>query len=156
MLQRAVHDDCWQVVMLAFHMMNQRARETIFPRTMAKRVGTLLMFVVRSLFSVPGRLQDTMRTLAAEGRVPGWLGEREQPLDFLIHGDVTSVIDAAYRYARHEPGADVVLFGTGDVAHLKSNVESILKPPLPAQDVAQLNALFGALEGIGLDLPRRP
>ena len=44
----------------------------------------------------------------------------------------------------------------GDVAHLRSNVESILKPPLPAADVAQLNALFGALEGIGLDLPRRP
>jgi aryl-alcohol dehydrogenase-like predicted oxidoreductase len=156
MLQRAVHDDCWQAVMLAFHMMNQRARKTVFPRTMEKRVGTLLMFVVRSLFSVPGRLQDTMRTLAAERRVPGWLGEREQPLDFLIHADVTSVIDAAYRYARHEPGADVVLFGTGDVAHLKSNVESILKPPLPAEDVARLNALFGALEGIGLDLPRRP
>jgi hypothetical protein len=28
--------------------------------------------------------------------------------------------------------------------------------PLPAKDVARLNALFGALEGIGLDLPRRP
>jgi L-galactose dehydrogenase len=156
MLQRAVHDDCWQVVMLAFHMMNQGARESVFPQTIERRVGTLLMFVVRSLFSVPGRLQDTMRKLAAEGRVPDWLALREQPLDFLIHGDTTSVIDAAYRYARHEPGADVVLFGTGDVEHLKSNVASILKPPLPAEDVAKLNALFGALEGIGLDLPRRP
>jgi aryl-alcohol dehydrogenase-like predicted oxidoreductase len=155
MLQRAVHDDCWQVVMLAFHMMNQNARERVFPHTMENRVGTLLMFVVRSLFSVPGRLQDTMRQLAVEGRVPDWLAEREQPLDFLIHGDTASVIDAAYRYARHEPGADVVLFGTGDLEHLQSNVESILKPPLPAADVAQLNALFGALEGIGLDLPRQ-
>jgi aryl-alcohol dehydrogenase-like predicted oxidoreductase len=156
MLQRAVHDDCWQVVMLAFHMMNQNARETVFPLTMEKRIGTLLMFVVRSLFSVPGRLQDTMRRLAVEGRVPDWLAEREQPLDFLIHGDTTSLIDAAYRYARHEPGADVVLFGTGDAEHLKSNIESILKPPLPAEDAAKLNALFGALEGIGLDLPRQP
>jgi aryl-alcohol dehydrogenase-like predicted oxidoreductase len=155
MLQRAVHDDCWQVVMLAFHMMNQGARESVFPQTMERRVGTLLMFVVRSLFSVPGRLQDTMRKLAALGRVPDWLAEREQPLDFLIHGDTTSVIDAAYRYARHEPGANVVLFGTGDVEHLKSNVESILKPPLPAEDTARLNALFGGLEGVGLDLPRR-
>jgi L-galactose dehydrogenase len=156
MLQRAVQDDCWQVVMLAFHMMNQNARERVFPHTTERRVGTLLMFVVRSLFSVPGRLEDTMRELAALGRVPDWLAERAQPLDFLIHGDTTSVIDAAYRYARHEPGADVVLFGTGDVEHLESNVESILKPPLPAEDVARLNALFGALEGIGLDLPRRP
>jgi aryl-alcohol dehydrogenase-like predicted oxidoreductase len=115
------------------------------------------MFVVRSIFSVPGRVREDMRRLAAERRVPAWLAEREQPLDFLIHeGGATSVIDAAYRYARHEPGADVVLFGTGDVEHLKSNIESILKPPLPAEDVARLNALFGALEGIGLDLPRQP
>ena len=156
MLQRAVHDDCWQVVMLAFHMMNQNARESVFPHTRERRVGTLLMFVVRSLFSVPGRLQDTMRTLAVEGRVPDWLAEREQPLDFLIHGDTTSVIDAAYRYARHEPGVDVVLFGTGDVEHLESNIASILKPPLPAEDTARLKTLFGALEGIGLDVPRRP
>ena len=154
MLQRAVRDDCWQVVMLAFHMMNQNARETVFPLTRENRVGTLLMFVVRSIFSVPGRLQDVMRELAADGRVPDWLGEREQPLDFLIHeGGATSVIDAAYRYARHEPGADVVLFGTGDALHLESNIASILKPPLPAEDTARLNALFGALEGIGLDLP---
>jgi len=27
---------------------------------------------------------------------------------------------------RHEPGVDVVLFGTGDQAHLRSNIESIL------------------------------
>jgi aryl-alcohol dehydrogenase-like predicted oxidoreductase len=154
MLQRAVRDGCWQVVMLAFHMMNQNARETVFPLTREHRVGTLLMFVVRSIFSVPGRLQEDMRKLAAEGRVPAWLAAREQPLDFLIHeGGATSVIDAAYRYGRHEPGADVVLFGTGDVEHLKSNIESILKPPLPVADVARLNELFGALEGVGLDIP---
>ena len=76
MLQRAVHDDCWQTVMLAFHMMNQNARETVFPHSMKNRVGTLLIFVVRSLFSVPGRLQDTMRQLAAMGRVPDWLAEQ--------------------------------------------------------------------------------
>lgn len=157
MLQRAVHDGRWEVVMLAFHLMNQNARASVFPAAQENRVGTLLMFVVRSLFSVPGRLQATMRELAAAGRVPGWLAEQEQPLDFLIHeGGASSVIDAAYRYARHEPGADVVLFGTGDVAHLKSNVASILKPPLPAADTARLNALFGALEGIGLDLPTKP
>ena len=61
------------------------------------------------------------------------------------------MIDAAYRFVRHEPGVDVVLFGTGDAAHLRSNIASLLKPPLPEADRAKLVALFGQLKGIGLD-----
>jgi len=119
-------------------------------------IGTLIMFAVRNLFSVPGRLQETMRELAADGRVADRLAENEYPLGFLVHpedGGAASVIDAAYRYARHEPGADVVLFGTGRVAHLEANIASILKPPLPAADTARLAELFGHLQGVGLDLP---
>ena len=40
-----------------------------------------------------------------------------------------------------------------DMAHLESNIASILKPPLPEADIARLKELFGALEGVGLDLP---
>ncbi len=61
--------------------------------------------------------------------------------------------DAAYRYVRHEPGVDVVLFGTGDAGHLRTNIESILKPPLPQADRARLQALFGHLRGVGLEAP---
>jgi aryl-alcohol dehydrogenase-like predicted oxidoreductase len=154
MLARAVRDPVWEVVMLAFHMLNQNARTAVFPHTRANGVGTLLMFVVRSLFSRPGRLQETIRELAREGRVPQWPAEPDDPLDFLVHaGGATSVIDAAYRYARHERGADVILFGTGSPDHVGRNVRSILAPPLPPEDVARLNELFGALEGVGLDLP---
>lgn len=154
MLQRALSDPVWEVMMLAFHMMNQGARRDIFPRSMAQGVGTLLMFVVRNIFSRPGLLAETMRRLAAEGKVPAELAARDNPLDFLIHdGGATSLIDAAYRFARHEPGADVVLFGTSDTAHLRTNVASIVAPPLPAADVARLYDLFGHLRGVGLDLP---
>ncbi len=157
MLQRALDDHEWEVVMVAFHMMSQNARQTVFPRTMKQGVGTLLMFAVRSLFSVPGRLQATMRELAAEGKVPAALAEAAEPLGFLMHpGGAADVIDAAYRYARHEPGVDVVLFGTGDEAHLRQNIASILAPPLPEPDRQRLAELFGALEGIGLDLPLTP
>ncbi len=46
---------------------------------------------------------------------------------------------------------DVVLFGTGDPAHLRTNVASLLKPPLPEADRAKLAALFGQLTGVGMD-----
>lgn len=154
MLSRAVGDDCWDVTMLGFNMMHQVARTRVFPHTMARGIGTLIMFAVRNLFSVPGRLERTMQELAAEGRVPAWLAESEDPLGFLVHeGGAGSVIEAAYRYARHEPGADVVLFGTGNPDHLKANVSHLLKPPLPEADRARLAELFGHLQGVGLDRP---
>jgi aryl-alcohol dehydrogenase-like predicted oxidoreductase len=154
MLQRALDDPQWRVFMLGFHMLNQGARRELFPRTHAQGVGTLLMFVVRNIFSKPGLLAETVRGLVAEGKLPAELAAKDNPLDFLIHpGGAASLTDAAYRFARHEPGADVVLFGTSDIGHLKTNVASILASPLPAADVARLYELFGHLRGVGLDVP---
>ncbi len=65
--------------------------------------------------------------------------------------------EAAYRYVRHEPGVDVVLFGTGDEEHLRANIAAITKPPLPEADREKLKTLFGHLAvGIGLDSHQGP
>jgi aryl-alcohol dehydrogenase-like predicted oxidoreductase len=154
MLSRALRDPCWEVIMLAFHMMNQGPRTTVFPLTLEHGIGTLLMFVVRNIFSRPAVLIETMKELAHEGKVPRALANSADPLGFLIHEDgASSLTDAAYRFARYERGADVVLFGTGDEQHLRANVASLLKPPLPPTDVEKLHALFGALRGVGLVFP---
>jgi L-galactose dehydrogenase len=154
MLARALDDGCWEVVMLAFHMMNQGARVSVFPRTLAQEVGTLLMFVVRNIFSRPGVLRDTIKELAQNGEIPQRLQSEPDPLGFLLHeGGASSLTDAAYRFARYQPGADVVLFGTGDQTHLRSNIDSLLKPPLPQADVEKLGVLFGRLRGVGLVFP---
>jgi aryl-alcohol dehydrogenase-like predicted oxidoreductase len=153
MLTRALRDDVWEVFMVGFHMLHQGARTNVFPATRAKGIGTLLMFAVRSIFTDPPRVARELRELAAKGLVETWLGETDDPLGFLIHaGGAANMTEAAYRFARHEPGVDVVLFGTGDAGHLRANVASLLKPPLPEADRAKLAALFGHLaEGIGLD-----
>jgi aryl-alcohol dehydrogenase-like predicted oxidoreductase len=157
MLERAVHDLVWEVYMVGFHMMHQGARRNVFPATRQKGIGTLLMFAVRSIFADPPRVAREMKELAAKGLVEKWLGETDDPLGFLVHeGGAGSMIEAAYRFARHEPGVDVVLFGTGDAGHLRTNVASLLKPPLPEADRAKLAALFGHLTGIGLDSHQGP
>src|SRR5271163_513809 len=156
MLGRAVEDEVWDVVMVAFHMMHQNARAKVFPRTIANRVGTLLMFAVRNIFSRRERLATALRELTASGQLPRWLADAPNPLGFLIHeqdGGAVTVTDAAYRFVRHEPGVDVVLFGTGDPEHLRTNIASILKPPLPDTDRRILAKLFGHLVGVGLDPP---
>ena len=62
-----------------------------------------------------------MKALADKGLVEKWLGDSDDPLGFLIHeGGAASMTEAAYRFARHEPGVDVVLFGTGDAGHLRA------------------------------------
>jgi L-galactose dehydrogenase len=95
-----------------------------------------------------------MRELAAAGQVPAWLAKTDDPLGFLVHPDGgSSLTDAAYRYIRHEPGVDVVLFGTGDAGHLRINIASILKSLLPAADPAKLQNLLSHLRGVGLEAP---
>lgn len=153
MLELALRDDVWEVVMVSFHMMHQVARQKVFPITRKKGIGTLLMFAVRSMFAHPSRIVQEIKTLADKGLVEKWLGDTHDPLGFLVHpAAAANVIEAAYRFVRHEPGVDVVLFGTGDAGHLRTNVTSLLKPPLPAADRDKLATLFGHLrEGIGLD-----
>jgi aryl-alcohol dehydrogenase-like predicted oxidoreductase len=154
MVRRAVEDRVWDVVMIAFHMMHQNARTQVFPRTIANRIGTLLMFAVRNIFSRPERLAAALRELTANGQLPRWLADAPNPLGFLIHAaGAGTITEAAYRFVRHEPGVDVVLFGTGDPDHLRVNIASLLAPPLPLADRQTLTKLFGRLVGVGLDPP---
>jgi aryl-alcohol dehydrogenase-like predicted oxidoreductase len=154
MLQRAIEDEVWDVVMVAFHMMHQNARAKVFPQAIANRVGTLLMFVVRNIFSRPERLATALRELTQRRELPRWLADAPNPLGFLIHeAGASTITEAAYRFARHEPGVDVVLFGTGDSDHMRANIAALLAPPLPLADRLTLTKLFGRLSGVGLDPP---
>lgn len=153
-LERAVQQDCFDVVMVAFHLMHQSAREKVFKYTLPKGIGVLNMFAVRLLFSRPGRLNQVVTQLVEERKLPAWLVGTEDSLGFLIQPDgARTIIDAAYRYCRHEPGRDVILFGTGSPTHLRSNIDSILSGPLPAADLGRIKELFGALVDVGLDAP---
>lgn len=154
LLAQAAREGLIEVCMVAFHMMHQTARETLFPITREKGVGTMLMYAVRGIFTRPERLAPEVQALMDSGQLPADLGDAAEVLDFLIHeGGASSLPDAAYRYARHEPGVDIVLFGTGSRGHLKDNIDSLLKPALPTADKAKVDALFGHLVGVGLDRP---
>jgi aryl-alcohol dehydrogenase-like predicted oxidoreductase len=155
MLSRAIEDAPWEVIMLAYSLVNQGARTKVFPVTARRGIGTLLMFVVRNIFSNDAYRRAVFAKLVEEGLLDkSLLSDGADPLDFLVsEGGAESITDAAYRYARHEKGADVILFGTGNQAHVKANIESILRPPLPAPVVERLHRTFGHLSGVGLDLP---
>jgi aryl-alcohol dehydrogenase-like predicted oxidoreductase len=155
-MRAAIATGLFDVVMTGFGMFHQNARELVFPITIERNIGTMLSFVVRHIFANLEYLRAEVRRLAKDNKLPAELAAKDNPLDFLLHDSgARNVVDAAYRFARHEPGADVVLFGTGDAQHLRSNVASILAPPLPVADHTKVKELFGGLVGVGLDIPNR-
>ena len=154
MLAKAIHEAPWEVIMLAYSLVNQGARRGVFPVTKRRGIGTLLMFVVRNIFSNDAYRRDVFAKLVEQGLLDASIVASGDPLAFLVaEGGAESITDAAYRYARHEQGADVILFGTGNKDHVRANVESILRPALPAPVIERLHATFGHLTGVGLDLP---
>ena len=104
-LPTAIDSGLFDVVMVAFHLLHQNARDSVSPLTQRTGVATLLMFAVRLIFSQPDRLAAMLAELVEQGQLPPALLGESEPLAFIaeqpgLHG----IIDAAYRYARHEPG----------------------------------------------------
>ena len=105
------------------------------------------MFAVRRALSHPDELSRVATELVEQGHIDGAAVDLDDPLGFLVHeGGAASVVEAAYRFSRHEPGCHVVLTGTGSIDHLEENVRSINAPPLPSEDLELLRTLFGHLD----------
>jgi len=149
MLQRALQDDVWDVMMVGFNILNQSARERVFSHTMEKRIGVLIMFAVRRALSSPERLREVVGELIERGELDPGEVDREDPLGFLVHeGGAASIPDAAYRFARYEPGTDVILSGTGNLDHLQANLASFERPPLPEADRQRLERIFRGVDSV--------
>ena len=152
MLESAVADDCWEVMMVGFNILNQSARSRVLATAREKGIGILDMFAVRNDLHQPEKLKETVAKLIERGEVDGRKIDRDDPLGFLLRPDdphaAVSLPDAAYRFCRDEPGIDVVLCGTSSPEHLRDNVASIERPPLPDSDRSKLIELFGSVDSV--------
>ena len=68
--------------------------------------------------------------------------------DILADGVGKGLVEAAYRFCRYEPGATVVLTGTGSKEHLTENVTSIMAEPLPSDICDKLDGIFGKVDSV--------
>jgi aryl-alcohol dehydrogenase-like predicted oxidoreductase len=149
MLKRALQDDVWDVIMVGFNILNQSARERVFPITIEKGIGVLIMFAVRRALSRPDRLREVVGELIERGEVDAAAIDAQDPVGFVVHkGGAVSVPDAAYRFCRYEPGAHVILSGTGNPAHLEANLASFERPPLPEADRQRLVEVFRGVDSV--------
>ncbi|MEI9886183.1 MAG: hypothetical protein WDN08_06705 [Rhizomicrobium sp.] len=133
--------------MVGFNLLNPSARRDVLRLTQAHNIGVQDMFAVRRALSDPEGLKEALDAIEKAGQLDRGKLAAADPLGFLKEG-TEGIVDAAYRFCRHEPGIDIVLTGTGSVAHLKENVASILRGPLPPATLARLEELFGRVDSV--------
>jgi len=144
MLRRALQDDCWDVMMVGFNMVNQSARDLVFRAAQDRDIGILGMFALRRALSSEQSFREALSELRARGEVSPDLNI-EQTIERLL-GDEQSrrpLADIAYRYCRDEPAIHSVLMGTGEIGHLEQNVETFGRPPLPDATRRLIAETFG-------------
>ncbi|MFC1985171.1 aldo/keto reductase, partial [Chloroflexota bacterium] len=143
MLQRSLQDDIWDVMMVGFNVLNQSARDRVFTKAIDKNIGIMIMYAVGLGLSRPERLTQLIKELIEKKQLNPSDIDKNNPLGFLIHeGGAVDLTDAAYRFCRYEPGTHVILSGTGNPEHLKANIESFSRPPLPQEDLIKLKNIF--------------
>ena len=125
-------DDWYDVLMVGHNPFNPSARDRVFAATEDRDIGVLVMFVVRKALASPAGVRRVVDGLVERGELDPAVVDADDPLGFLLgEGGAASLTEAAYRFARHEPGCHVVLTGTGSVDHLAENVASINGPRSP-------------------------
>ncbi|MER2534027.1 MAG: aldo/keto reductase [Rhizobiaceae bacterium] len=143
-MQRAVREGVWDVLMLGYNFVNPSAAELVLPQARANGLGVMCMYAVRSALARRETLRILIDRLVEQGEVDATTVEGDDPMGFLLEDGVAgSFTEAAYRFCRHTPGIDVVMTGTGNLAHLDQNIAAIQGAPLPAPVLDRLAALFG-------------
>ncbi|AZV80202.1 aldo/keto reductase [Parasedimentitalea marina] len=149
MLSRALKDDIWDVIMTGFNMINPSARHSILKKTQENNVGTLNMFAVRRALGSRAATVEIITELQKGDQIDLSDEQAENALEFLTDPDVaSSVLEAAYRFCRHEPGIDIVLTGTGSAKHLTENIAALKMPPLPDKVQDRLRDIFGNVDSV--------
>jgi aryl-alcohol dehydrogenase-like predicted oxidoreductase len=149
MLQRAVRDEVWDVMMVGFNLLNQSARESVLAHTIRQDVGVLVMFAVRRALRDAASLRAVVAQLVADGLVDADAADPADPLGFALgDGGAVSLTDAAYRFCLYEPGTHVILSGTGNPDHLRANIASFARPPLPAPVADRLRDIFRRVDTV--------
>ena len=137
------HPEYWDAVMLKYGILNQCAARQALPLALKRSIGVVNMSAVRSKLSNPQQLEDLMADWKRRRLIsPDGLRDSD-PLGWLVHDDLDSVINAGYRFGADHEAISTVLTGTTSIAHLEANVAGMRSPSLPEQDRARLQKLFG-------------
>ena len=133
----------WDVVMLKFGILNQHVARECLPLALKHDVGILNMAAVRIKLPNTELLRQTVVDWKSQGHLSLDEVPDSNPLGWLVHDHVETVIDAAYKFAADHPAIGSVITGTSNLDHLEANVRAMDVPYLPTADRERLQHLFG-------------
>ncbi len=142
------HPDLWEVVMMKHNMLSQSGNREALPLAQKTGTGVIVMAAVRTYISNEERLHELFAGWKRDGVIPADSVPDDGPLDWLVHDDVESVANAAYKFAASNPAVSTVLSGTSNPAHLQSNVAALENPSLPKADIERLVGLLGSIKAV--------
>lgn len=145
MLLAALAEDIWDTIMVKYGIMNLSAGREVFPLAKEKNVGVLNMSAVRVKMTRADELEKTIASWKEKGLIAADALPAQRPLDFLIHDEVKSVVQAGYKFGIGHDAISSLLIGTGNVEHLEENVETLLGPPLSLEDVERIQSVFAGI-----------
>ena len=135
--------EMFDVVMLKYGILNQHAARTMLPRAIEHNVGVMNMAAIREKLPDPALLEELVRDWKAAGHVPADALPDRDPLGWLVHDDVDSVVTAGYKFGADHPAIATVITGTASIRHLEANAAALETPRLPPDDTRRLKELFG-------------
>ena len=133
----------WDVVSLKYGILNQFAARRTFPLALKAGTGVIDMSAVRSRLSQPAQLEALIADWKQRRLIPADSLPDRDPLGWLVHDSVDSVIAAGYRFAAQHPAVGTVLTGTTNIEHLRENVQTMENPAFPESDARRLQDLLG-------------
>lgn len=142
MLQRALKDDWYDVIMVGFNILNPSARDRVLRKAQRQNVGVFDMFAVRRAL----RDFDALKTYLESKIKENSIGSNAYKLidvlkECISSGDCETISEIAYRYCLREKGIHCVLSGTGSINHLKENLKIVEKGPLSQEVCKKIEAI---------------
>ena len=132
----------WDTMMLKYGILNQYAAKEVLPLARQHGVGLINMAAVRIKLPRPQLLEALISDWKERRVIPDDGLPDSDPLGWLVHDDVDSVVSAGYKFAADHPAISTVLTGTASTHHLEANVAALEVHSLPEPDNERLAALF--------------
>ncbi len=139
------HPELWDVVMLKYGILNQSAAAKILPLAQNHNIGVINMAAVRVKLPDPTLLEQLIAKWKSSGLIDTDSLPTNDPLGWLVEGNVKSVIEAGYKFAAEPTTVSTVLTGTASIEHLMANVECLEEPYLPQHHTDRLKTTLSQI-----------